>query len=613
MISQAQLEALTSAGVVRRAGKALGKSELTWKSQTGLLWPFEFESFTGQLNLESVQDSQCDCPAAGLCKHIVAAGLIQSKQGKQSADGQTQSVAPFAPPELILSELCKEAGKAACRYAYQHFSSNQNQIIVTEAADHHALAWPSFKAIFGSGQGLSSITVEDGEVREQLLAAALYLTHNQQPLDWPDWLADEKQAQTKARDQQISQAKSQIKQQLVELVLFGVANLQSTNLLELEVQVQPLKSQGLGRLANGINSLVEWTDKRSEKLGLDPTRSILRQMAQLYAQCESILPPATHQSQQLEQLNLFCLGGHQWTTASGSLGLSMVFICEQGQLYNASIMRQQQSMGFSAQSVWSQQILWDVAPLNESLVAKYFSLNNAKLNHWQSLSLSQHTQYASQSSPNFELTTIDDWQEIKTVEVYGYALLSVKKWHDCRFNEANQKLVAQIEDNHKQLLIVEQSYSAAMENRIVNLMDSWSNKPNMLLVRHILVDDCHTFEPIAVYHKNWLSLDFKTADKSSKSLLARAIARFKQSSRQSLPDQNDLSVLLAMLEQQLTQYPHYDEQRLQEIGEQLKALGLDLLHDKLVVITKEPAAFLQLAYFVGALKTLAGGWPIYPV
>lgn len=197
--------------------------------------------------------------------------------------------------------------------------------------------------------------------------------------------------------------------------------------------------------------------------------------------------------------------------------------------------------------------------------------------------------------------------------MFGYALLSVKKWHDCRFDEAKQKLIAQLQDHHEQLLIIEQSYHSTTENRIVNLMDYWSEAPQFLLVRHILTDDHHAFEPIAIYHNHWLSLDFKAANKSRKSLLARALARFKKSSRQIVPDQGELSALLEALETQLTQYPHHDQQQFTQLGEHLKRLGLDLLHHKLALINKDPEAFLQLAYCVGALKTLVGGWPIYSI
>lgn len=621
MVNIAQLETLTSAGLVRRAKKSLDKNSVTWKDKDESVWTYSFDGTNGKLDFTELESSQCDCPAEGLCKHIVAAAISSINEGDTEAD--------FVPPSLNLEELFEEAGKVACRKAYREWKTNWKvyfdqiedksnlesnkspKALLKNESDHCSLSWDNKVAIFGAAGGLPGITVEGGDVKDKLVSAAIYTALKNDNVVWPTWLLDEEESGSNRIAEEKSSLKREVKQQMISLVSRGVRDLVPLSIVELVTLVPSLKSVGENRIGNGILSLSALIEQRNNGHGLDPSVQILQQISIVYSLCDSTADIQTYESYYFEHLNLLCLGGHQWVNNSGSVGLSMVFLSDDGKLYSASLMRNKAGGGFSPQQAWSKQTLWSGAPINKDLPGNYCVLESASLNSWKSLSLSTRTLFKRANKDGFDWQAITDWQDLKTVSEFGYALLKVKRWISCDFDEARQELMLQIEDDQKQVLLVSQKYTKNTENRIANLLEHWNFQARYLLVRYVPKEGAHTFEPISMYEKSWLSLDFMKAKKSRLSLLSRMIQRFKKDFSYQLSCDDELSMLLSTLEYELSEHPYFSQSKLNSIGMQLDSLGLGLLKDKLDLICGDTEQLIQLVFIVGTMKKLNAKWPIY--
>ncbi len=621
MFSLVQLETLSSSGLVRRAQKALTKNKLLWLNKSDIVWDFSFETSSGQLNIENPEASRCDCPATGLCKHIIAAAITSIDENSSEA---------FVAPQFDLHKLFSEAGKAACRSIFQQWQKQWSQIFSKQqidreqsnrlntepffscelTTDHCLLIWGEQRATIGSSSGLSAITTESGTPADKLMAAILYTAYREEKITWPDWLSEELQLKDQQENNLVKGLKENLKKQLIVLSNRGLQSILPANLVEMLASVPDLKAAGEVRLGNGILSLAEWVERRSSKQGLDPVATIRQQIVNLYAQCESTASFKLAEPEQFKKLNLCCLGGHKWINSSGATGLSMVFISEAGDLYSASIVRNQQGHGFNLQQAWSQQNLWTGAPINDLLPGQYFSLHNARLNHWQSLSLSSKTEYRNNAELSFQWQAITDWQQLKSVAEYSYALLSVKRWLSCDFDEVQQVLLIHLQDENNQILVVRQQYSENTEHRITTLIDHWKQQAKYLLVRYVYTDSQHVFEPVAMYLEKWISLDFMKVEKARVSLLSRIVSRFRKNEEIKYVEKDELMNLLSTLESKLTDYPYCDTAQLNMISERLEKLGLYVITEKLKLID-DAEQFLQLLYCISMTKKLNSGWPIF--
>lgn len=621
MVNIAQLETLTSSGLVRRAKKSLDKNSVTWKDKGESVWTYSFDGTNGKLDFTELESSQCDCPAEGLCKHIVAAAISSINEGDTKTD--------FVPQRLNLEELFEEAGKVACRKAFREWSANWKEYfsqiddnsslelntspkaLLKNETDHCSLSWDNKVAILGAAGGLSAITVEGGDIKDKLVSAAIYTALNNDHVVWPTWLLDEEESSSNRIAEEKSDLKRKVKQQLISLVSRGVRDLVPTSIVELVTLVPSLKSAGENRIGNGILSLSTLIELRNNDHGLDPSVQILQQISMVYSLCDSSADIQTYDSDYFEHLNLLCLGGHQWVNNSGSVGLSMVFLSDDGKLYSASLMRNKAGGGFSPQQAWSKQTLWSGAPINKDLPGTYCALESASLNSWKSLSLSTKTLFKRANKDGFDWQPITDWQDLKAVSEFGYALLKVKRWISCDFDEARQQLMLQIEDDQKQVLVVSQKYTTDTENRIANLLEHWSSQAKYLLVRYVPSEGAHTFEPISMYEKSWLSLDFMKAKKARLNLLSRMMSRFKKDAPYQIPGDDELSILLTTLESELSEHPYSNQLKLNAIGEQLDSLGLNFLKAKLDFIDRDAMRVIQLVYMIGVMTKRNATWPIY--
>ncbi len=137
------LTSLGSAGLVRRARKALEKSQPQMQD-----YGFEFEGQKGQLDWDNPLASRCDCGASGLCKHIVAAALYLLER---PASPETRVEEP-PRVELHLAELLNDAGKTQVRRCISRVSAAGRRKLSLRKAQS-ASNWRGSSCIFGAYRG----------------------------------------------------------------------------------------------------------------------------------------------------------------------------------------------------------------------------------------------------------------------------------------------------------------------------------------------------------------------------------------------------------------------------------------------------------------------------
>lgn len=616
MTSEAELEALTSPGLLRRARKALAKSspKLTVEGNN---YRFSFEGHQGELTMNRISASRCDCPASSLCKHIISSVLYLQEQVQTNTNeehAQAATTKPkYVPPVFSDLTLQKIRAKAAWRSAYQAIVEKGYTKTATLSVneDHCSLRWRQHEAIIGSSDQVNDIVVAGSDsIEKQLLAAVLYETCQQREIPWPKWLIEEHQAVKSERLAIDIELKSDIKTQLLALVALGVSNLAPENLVVLGALISPCRAMGYKEIASLISSVVEQVQRQTERLGQDNNQSILYGLARLYALCDRNMPEQNWQNSRIESLQLMGLGAYQWQTDSGVIGLTLLLLSEQGKVYHATESRAANTGHISIQKLWQSHQFWEGSPLCSRLMGQRFQLQHIERNRWGSISQKRDTVYQANTSVQWPVNAITNWQQLKETEEYGYAVLKPTRWLACEFDEIAQELKLWLEDEKQQQLLVRQAYSPAVSQRISWLSDCWMRQPEYLVVHHRLVQSQHLFEPLCIYEDTWVSLDFEGVEPKMLSVLQRLAAKFEPKRSILKTEYNGLQVLLLRLRNLLLDYPFHrleDEALLQS---ELDRYGLTVLAQQLAQLNRQTEAFFKLAYLSERTFYEIAPWPI---
>ncbi|MCJ8313398.1 MAG: SWIM zinc finger domain-containing protein [Pseudomonadales bacterium] len=617
MMTEAELQAYSSPGLIRRAKKSLSKSDLKFTDTSSTNITFMFEDQIGVIYLKNITESQCDCPASGICKHIIAAFIDYSlhKSSEEILLNPNLELENYLIPIFNQEQLTKVKNKAAWRNANKLFSSGElyeSHKVITKF-DHCIVLWGTNSAVIGKSNDVNAIVLDNDSGLDKKLISALLIEMNQgREIEWPIWLIEENIKIINEKKENLLTIKLQIKQILKNLILIGPVNLESTNLIDLTNLIPKLRTLGLRYISNTIKALNEQVALRSENKGTDHNIIIINLIANIYKQCDASLDLIVSDNKTIKSLKLFCIGAHQWETDSGMCGLTIVFQSDTGVIHHTTISRPINTAGFSISETWRTYQLWENSPIINQLIGKSFQLNNIEFNQWGGISLKKDTKYVKIEDNIINNTPIIDWQELKEIENYGYAILKPNKWIGCEFDEKLQELRLLIEDKQGFVLTICQPYNKSSEHRITTLIELWQNKPEYIVVRHRFYQSEHIFEPVIVFRKNWISLDFESEIKVKKGLFKRIVDKISNHNTH-LPIQKKegLDLILLRIQDLLCEYPVIEEFELKKIQEQLNLFGLNQLSNMLFCIKNDQTEYLKLCYLIERLKIERAKWPIY--
>ena len=651
------LTALANAGLLRRAAKDVeaGKVALAEQDVEG-----GWISADGQrvrVDAQGPQKARCDCPAPGLCKHILGAALWLRDRPVASAEpaAEAAQAAPADPVDplaellaLDAAALFKAAGAAAVRRAAAsavddvEWRVQGGAVVLTLPSLGQSCRW-----VGGAGFAGMISDVPAAERKAVHLSALMALRRAHGAADaWPDGAAPVRAQAVDACAAQPLGAReqaflAQVRGLLHELFAGGLAHvseLTSARLLALNMSA---RGEGLPRLAALLRNLGGTVDLLARRDHRAEERDALAAMARIQSLCEALSTAGEEQVRALRgqlkrdfdestALELLPLGAHWWQTRGGARGLTAAFWDVAGaRVLQATLARPDASdVGFTRELAWSTQALWPGAGAVRLAGASAWRLEQPRLSEDGRLALGGATRATAlepwrAGDPRLLGVGCADWAElgVRLRAATGLAgdpvdavLLRPADTRAPVLDEARQQLAWPVADALGRWLTLVVPVTPETRQRMDNI-DALSTRRGDLraiLVRIERSGALVQFVPVAAWTRESgdrlqvLSLDFETPPARATSLTGRLLRLFE--SRRDLPPPSAPATLaqrltapvLEVLETQaatgrLTLTAGQDE-RLHDAHRRVTSVGLDTLARALSAHRDEPtpAAALRL-------------------
>jgi len=639
------LVALANAGLLRRAAKDVeaGKVALAEHDIEGG-W-IAADGQRVRVDAHGPQKARCDCPAPGLCKHILGAALWLREQSAAPAEPAADAppagaVDPLADLlALDAAALFKAAGAAAVRRAAAiavddvEWRSQGGAVVLALPALGQSCRW-----VGGAGFAGMISDVPAAERKAVHLSAVMALRRAHGVVDaWPDGATPVRAQVADAGIERLGERErgflAQVQGLLHELLSGGLAHvseLTSARLLALNMSA---RGEGLPRLAALLRNLGGTVDLLARRDHRAEERDALAAMARIQALCEALAAADGERVRALRgalkrdfdvatALTLLPLGAHWWQTRGGARGLTAAFWDIDGaRVLQATLARPDGSdVGFTRELAWSTHALWPGAGAVRGLGASAWRLEQPRLSEDGRLALGGATRATAQGSwtaadPRLAGVGCADWGELGTQlraatglagDPVDAVLLRPADTRAPVLDEARQQLVWPVADAGGRWLTLAVPVTPETRQRIDNIDALSARRGDLraILVRIERTGALVQFVPVAAWTREpgdvlrVVSLDFETPPPRSTSLTGRLLRLFE--SRRDLPQPATPATLaerltapvLEVLETQaatgrlaLTQT---QDERLQDAHRRVASVGLDILARALAAHRREP-------------------------
>ena len=586
-------ETLASAGLVRRAQKALDKSNPHISGTSPI--QFTFEGQQGVLDLHNPNNSQCDCAANGICKHIIAASIFAWQQAPVSE----ATIEENEVPQIDTNSLLASAGKVKIRQLYRQVQRRWQADIVQQGAQvcitiqEHTLHFTNVTTI-------NDIICNEDSQAYALLGVYLWLEQQGKILQWPDWLQQEQQQQKTLLNQTKTQLKQACYAELIMLAGIPLAQLRSESLLTIELLQIPMEKAGfniasLKRLCGTLARYMRGDhlrDKRTVLLELAHVLVMLQRQNQI-KNVEHI-----HAPQQL-----LCLGGYPWHRSSGAHGLTLVLQDEYGRFITLAESRTTTEQTLNYRQIWQANQLLEGAPSGSNWFGQTQRISNAQLNGWQRLRQLKKT-YVEPSeqplNPQFiDDITLIDWQN-------DYVCFAPSYSHQHTFDEATQCMRLSYQDKQHNTIFFSLPYSELAHHAINNMMLFKQQLPQLIVARIERDSTQWQLRPITVKLERWVNLYFDDlTDKKTSNIFSNWLAKQPPQAPLSSPRQDKVQQFLLKVLDELAQSHIMPQQSLSEMAQKL---GLRTLSHFLS--NSGPEHRLKAAYCTEQLLQLSSIKPV---
>ncbi|RYZ09982.1 MAG: hypothetical protein EOO24_09400, partial [Comamonadaceae bacterium] len=357
--------ALANRGLVRRARKDLEQQKVDIVEQGAAHMVLSFGAQRIRFDPRGPAHAQCDCPASGICQHILAAamGLQQTLPDMATASGQADEpgIDPLAPLEATLlaitsAELARHAGKAGYRWAWQYVQDlAPEQALVISGRRHLVLALQRPRVTLRyMGGGLDALIAdaELAQIEKYRVAAVLSFQRahgreltppepaSRQRTRTPDLGKDHalEESRDVGLDESRARLRASLRKILAESVELGLAHL-SQGVRErystLAVWAQGAEYHRLAlltrRIADHVELLLERAGGADELRLLDELSIALALVSALEVAAAQGSAPrhlvgrARSRYEASASLELIGLGAQAWRSPAGYVGLTMIF------------------------------------------------------------------------------------------------------------------------------------------------------------------------------------------------------------------------------------------------------------------------------------------------
>ncbi|PMS23703.1 SWIM zinc finger family protein [Trinickia dabaoshanensis] len=592
------LTALANAGLLRRAAKDVDAGKVGWIEQEEAHGVVDADGQRVQLDTRGPQQARCDCPAPGLCKHILAAvlwlraspaatvGPANDTARPESAMPAADSPAPTPEPSrpqvvtndplnevltLPVPALFRAAGAAAVRRAAATPAGRlewrqQGGVLIMELPD----LGQSCRWIAGAGFSgmVSDVPAAERKAVHLMALVALREVHGLAP-EWPADAqppAAEDTAALTAREQTFL---TQVESTLAELLTGGLSHVSELTAARLLALNMSARGEGLPRLAALLRNLGGTVDLLVRRDHRADERDALAAMARIHALCNALRTAdgalagalrgrLRRQFAPSQTLELLPLGAHWWQTRGGARGLTLAFWDPQEtRLLQATLARPDGSdQSFTRQGAWTSQAVWPGAGAAQRICEAAWRIEQPRLADDGRLALGGATRAQSEplwhlDDPRLQDVGFYDWAELgeRLRAAVGLAgepldtvLLRPVDTRPPRLDEVRQQVEWTVEDTSGRWLTLVVPISPEYQRRADNLDRLCARRAGVLgvLVRVERGAAETAFIPLAILSRDAknrlqvISLDFAEESERPTSL-ANRILRMLESRREQAP------------------------------------------------------------------------------
>lgn len=368
------LAALASIGLLRRAAKDIEAGKLAWEAGPGDAdGVVRADGQLVRIGEAGPADARCDCPAPGICKHILAAALwlraMPQGAGENAADALAEVLA------LEPAALFKAAGAAATRKAGALFAEAgpatlraQGGVLVIELPELDLVC----RYVAGAGfSGMLSEASPASRATMHLLAIATAWRARERQFAWPETgavPAADPNAGLSAPDRQFLE---RLRQVLLEVCGAGWSHVSDIMPAQLRALGMSARVESFPRLAGLLRTLAGTAELLAKRDFAADERQAIKLAVRIHALSHALEQATGDALDDLRgrarrtfdgdaALELLPLGAHWWQQRSGARGLTISFWDHASKSVLQAVLarRDANDPGFSRAGAWSSHALW---------------------------------------------------------------------------------------------------------------------------------------------------------------------------------------------------------------------------------------------------------------
>ncbi len=551
--------ALANKGLLRRARKDLEKEKAEIIAETPTLLAMRFAGHRIEFDARGPSQATCSCPAQGACQHVLAAAITLASLSAESTDPVAIAAAPAVADdpleplrnallEMAPRELRKHAGKAGYRWAWQFVQDMdiENDVILSgerNIAIHFRHPPLSFRYMGGPVEGL----LADADIKQpekyRVAAVLAFQRAHGKPLERPDDLVDKTASLELGKDHALAEEASSalsdsrarlmasVRQLAGECVKLGLAHF-SPGIHErfetLAVWAQGAQCYRLALLLRRIADHVEMLLARSG--GADEQRlfdelafanALVSALESAAARGETpalLIGRARNEYEEVGRLELLGLGASAWRSASGYLGLTMLFWSPtQQSFYSCTDARPEVQRGFDPVARYKTPGPWSGLGAPAMTTGRRIMLTGALTSAAGRISASEKTTAtvmpADPSAFVAQLPSHSRWSEIareraarrrsllaEAQPLKDWVILRPKTFKRAQFDAARQTLSWGLVDDQGNVLAAELSYDKYTASAIERLEQMDEQEDLLVVARLRGGSGSFVAEPLSLVH-----------------------------------------------------------------------------------------------------------------
>ena len=515
------LAALGSTGMVRRAAKDVEAGKVAWETPPHLL---RADGQLVRIDAGGPARASCDCPAPGVCKHILAATMWLrdaapdtteagegGSDGDGDGDGDTLARLVVEVMALEPAAVFKAAGLTATRKAAALHAA-EHPVTMSATTGVLLITLPSLditcRYIAGAGfAGMVSEAPPTSRAAVHILALAAVWRQQGRAIAWPaptrSALAADAQA---ASDAGLSADEQRYLERLRALLLAafedGWSHVSELVPAQLRALAMSARVESLPRLAGMLRTLAGTATLLVERDAGADERQAIRLATRIYALTQALEHGSGDLLRELrgrerrsfdgnQALELLPLGAHWWEQRGGARGLSVAFWHPATQAIMQAVLARRDSADrhFNRELAWSKTGLWPGAGAPAMLATGTLTLAQARVSTDLRLGLSAETSATQQppwraSDQRWASAGYDTWTAVANAlrasaglrgEALDCVLLKPARCETPQLDEARQSFDWIVRDDTGAALALQLPCSPAHHRRIGNLEDWVAN------------------------------------------------------------------------------------------------------------------------------------------